>query len=68
MHLMSRKFDRQLKINTEVMRILEDPATMHYLAGKLIKKKPNVMQRFIWKALLLIVLAPSTREKSKDAD
>jgi hypothetical protein len=26
------------------------------------------MQSFIWKALLLIVLAPSTREKSKDAD
>jgi hypothetical protein len=60
---MSRRFDRTLQINTEVVRILEDPATMHYLAGKLIRKKPKLMPRLVWKVLMLIVLAPNTRKK-----
>ena len=60
---MSRKFDRQLNINRKVVEILEDPNTMHYLARKLIRRKPKLMPMFLWKGLLLIVLAPSTRQK-----
>lgn len=52
----------QLKINTEVVRILEDPATMHYLAAKLIRKKPKAMPRILWKALMRFVLAPGHKE------
>jgi len=62
---MSRKFDRSQQINHKVLEILEDPATMHYLAMKLIRKKPKLMPRFIWRAILFIALAPSTREKPK---
>jgi hypothetical protein len=64
---MSRKYDRTLKINTEVVRILEDPATMHYLVAKLIRRKPKLMPRIAWKGLLLIVLSPATRKQPKDA-
>ena len=60
---MSRKFNRQLQINKKALEIMEDPATMHYLAGKLIRRKPKWMPRPIWKGLLLMVLAPSTRNK-----
>lgn len=60
---MSRKFDRTLKINQRVVEILEDPNTMHYLSRKLIRRKPRFMPRLLWKGLLLVVLAPSTREK-----
>lgn len=60
---MSRKFDRTLQINKKVVAILEDPATMHYLAGKLIRRKPKFMPWWMWKALLLIVLAPAAKEK-----
>lgn len=60
---MSRKFDRTMQVNQKVVEILEDPNTMHYLARKLIRRKPKFMPMFLWKGLLLIVLAPSTREK-----
>jgi hypothetical protein len=50
--------DRQPKINTEVVRILEDPATMHHLAARLIIKKPRLMR----KALLWFVLAPAAKK------
>jgi hypothetical protein len=60
---LSRKFDRTLQINKKVVEILEDPNTMHYLSRKLIRRKPKLMPWFLWKGLLLIVLAPSTREK-----
>lgn len=60
---MARKFDRQLKINTEVAKVLQDPMTLHYLAAKIIRKRPKYMPWFIWKALLLIVLAPDAKKK-----
>jgi len=59
---MSRKFDRTLNINKKVVEILEDPNTMYYLSRKLIRRKPKYMPRLVWKGLLLIVLAPSTRK------
>lgn len=52
----------QLRINTEVARILEDPATMHYLAARLIRRKPKLMPRLMWKALLWFVLAPAAKK------
>lgn len=52
-----------MQVNQKVVEILEDPNTMHYLARKLIRRKPKFMPMFLWKGLLLIVLAPSTREK-----
>lgn len=60
---MSRKYDRARKVNEEVRRILEDTYTMHYLAGRIIRRKPKLMPRFVWKLCLLIVLAPSAKEK-----
>ncbi|HEY1757941.1 MAG TPA: hypothetical protein VGG72_21405 [Bryobacteraceae bacterium] len=60
---MSRKFDRTLRINQKVVEILEDPATMHYLAKKLIRRKPKLMPRLLWKGLMLIVLAPEGKKK-----
>ena len=60
---MSRKFDRHLKINQKVVEILEDPNTMHYLAGKIIRRKPKYLPWFMWKGLLLIVLAPGAKKK-----
>jgi len=59
---MSRKFDRQLQINQKVRDILEDPNTLMYLGSRLIRKKPKIMPRFVWKALLSIVLAPPAKE------
>jgi hypothetical protein len=62
---MSRKYDRQLQINKKVIEVLEDPATTHYLASKLIRRKPKYLPRIIWKGLLFLVMAPSTRKVSK---
>jgi hypothetical protein len=59
---MSRKFERQFQINKKALEIMEDPATIHYLAGKVIRRKPKIMPRFVWKALLYLVLTPGTRE------
>jgi hypothetical protein len=59
---MSRKFDRTITINKKVRDILEDPATLHYLGSKLIRRKPRLMPRFVWKLFLYVVLAPSTRK------
>ena len=53
----------QMAINQEVARILEDPNTMHYLARKLIRRKPKLMPMLLWKGLLLIVLAPEAKKK-----
>jgi hypothetical protein len=61
---MSRKFDRQFQINRKVLDVLEDPYTMHYLAAKLIRKRPKYLPWLIWKFFLFVVLAPSTRKKS----
>jgi hypothetical protein len=60
---MSRKFDRTLNINRKVVEILEDPATMHYLARKLIRRKPKYMPWWMWKGFLLVVLAPEAKQK-----
>ena len=60
---MSRKHDRTMMVNNKVVEILEDPNTMHYLARKLIRKKPKLMPWFLWKGLLLIVLAPEAKKK-----
>jgi hypothetical protein len=61
---LDRKFDRQYQINKKAIEIMEDPATIHYLSTKIIRRKPGLMPRFVWKAFLYVVLAPSTREKS----
>jgi hypothetical protein len=60
---MSRKHDRTMMVNQKVVEILEDPNTMHYLARKLIRRKPKLMPWFLWKGLLLIVLAPEAKQK-----
>ena len=60
---MARKFDRTMRVNQKVVEILEDPNTMHYLARKLIRRKPKYLPWLLWKGFLLIVLAPSTRVK-----
>jgi len=64
---MSRKFNRQLQINKKAIEIMEDPGTIAYLAGKLIRKRPKRMPRIVWKLLLLIVLAPSTRKTPSES-
>jgi hypothetical protein len=60
--IMSRKFNRALQVNTKVLEIIEDPATLAYLGSKLIRRKPRLMPRFVWKMFLFVVLAPSTRK------
>jgi hypothetical protein len=60
---MSRKHDRTMMVNQKVVEILQDPNTMHYLAKKIIRRKPKYMPWFIWKGLLLIVLAPEAKQK-----
>ena len=65
---MSRKFDRQLKINEKVRDILEDPYTLFYLGSRLIRKKPKLMPLFIWKALLWAVMAPGTKQKNVEVE
>jgi hypothetical protein len=62
--LMSRKYDRQLQVNRKALKIIQDPATLYHLGSKLIRKKPKLVPRFIWKALLYVVLAPATKEKT----
>ena len=52
-----------MAINQKVVEILEDPNTMHYLARKLIRRKPKLMPMLLWKGLLLIVLAPEAKQK-----
>jgi hypothetical protein len=46
---MSRKTERSLVINAKVLEIIEDPATLHYLGSKIIRRKPRLMPRFVWK-------------------
>ena len=60
---MARKFDRTMRVNQKVVEILEDPNTMHYLARKLIRRKPKYVPWLLWKGLLLIVLAPEAKKK-----
>jgi len=60
---MSRKYNRQFLINKKAIEIMEDPATIHYLSSKIIRRKPKLMPRLIWKFFLYVVLAPSTRRK-----
>lgn len=57
---MSRKTDRHFQINKKVLEIIENPATIHYVAMKIIRPKPRLMPRFIWRALLSIVMHPDT--------
>lgn len=60
---MSRKHSRAMQLNKAMLDMMEDPATIHYLSTKIIRRKPRLMPRFVWKALLYVVLAPSTRKK-----
>jgi hypothetical protein len=57
---MSRKFDRAKKLNSAVIAIIEDPATLHYLGSKIIRRKPKLMPRFVWRAFLFVVMETST--------
>jgi hypothetical protein len=61
---MSRKFDRQLRINEKALEIIQDPYTLFMLASKLIRKKPKYVPRFIWKGLLSIVMTPESKQKN----
>ena len=65
--IMSRKTERAKVINQRVRNILEDPATLHYLGTKLIRRKPKLMPRLLWKFFLFVVMAPSTRKTPTDA-
>jgi hypothetical protein len=60
---MSRKHLQAFKVNQKVLEVIEDPATLHYLASKIIRRKPKLMPRFVWKAFLFVVMAPSTRNQ-----
>lgn len=62
---MSRKFDRTRKVNDKVLDILNDPATIHHLSTLLIRRKPRYMPRFVWRAFLFVVMAPSTRKPTR---
>jgi len=59
----SRKYDRTKRLNLAVRDIIEDPATLHYLGSKLIRRKPELMPRFIWKFFHFVVMTPSTRKQ-----
>jgi hypothetical protein len=61
---MSRKFDRARQIDLKVRQVLESPEAIHYLAMQIIRPKPKLMPRFVWKLFLLVVMAPSTRYKT----
>lgn len=61
---MSRKFDRQLKINQGILEVLEDPMTLVYLSKQLFRKPPVWMPHFVWKFFLWIVVNPATRQKN----
>jgi hypothetical protein len=58
---MSRKYDRAFQVNSKVRDILNDPATMRYLTRKLFRPRPRLIPRFLWKGLLIIVLAPAKK-------
>lgn len=60
---MSRKFDRTFQVNKKVVEILNDPYTMQFIAGKIIRKKPKYMPWWMWKGLMLFVLAPEAKQK-----
>jgi hypothetical protein len=55
----------QLVINEKIRDVLEDPYTMHYLAAKLIRRRPRYMPWLVWKGLLWIVLAPAAKEPAQ---
>ena len=44
---------------------IKDPATLYHLGSRLIRKKPKLMPRLVWKMFLFIVLAPSTRNNRR---
>jgi len=49
---MSRKFDRQRRIQQEVNGIITDPAFMR----QIFKTKPRWMPRFVWRFLVGLVI------------
>jgi hypothetical protein len=61
---MSRKFDRQRKINEKALEIIQDPYTLFMLGSKIIRKKPRFVPRFMWKGLLWIVMTPESKKKT----
>jgi len=64
---MSRKYNRTLQVNKKVLEIIQAPETLFHLGSQLIRKKPKLMPRFMWKALLRIVLAPAAK-KAREKD
>jgi hypothetical protein len=61
---MSRKFNRARQIDFKVRQVLESPEAIYYLTMQIIRPKPKLMPRFVWKLFLLVVMAPSTRYKT----
>ncbi len=59
---MSRKHDRKEMVQRKVIAILNDPMTIHYLTNRLVRRKPKWMPNTVWKYLLYLVIAPSTRQ------
>ena len=55
----------ELVINEKVIEIMSDPQTLHYLAARLIRRRPKYMPWWMWKAFLWVVLAPPAKEPFK---
>lgn len=60
---MSRKHEQQKRINQGIADFLESDEAIRYLAGKLIRRKPKLMPRFVWRCFLFVVMEPGTRKK-----
>jgi hypothetical protein len=70
----------QMVVNQKVLDIIEDPAVIEYIARKLIRRRPAFklwktkdnmvwtigLPRWVWGIFLWIVLAPATKEESKE--
>jgi hypothetical protein len=61
-HSNEPQFDRSLNVNKKVLEIIESPETFAYLGSKLIRRKPKLMPRFVWRFFLFVV-EPRAREK-----
>lgn len=58
---MSRKFDRTAQINARVREIFRNPVAMDYIRSRVIRKKPRYIPLFLWKLILLWIIAPNNK-------
>lgn len=52
---MSRKYERNKKVNEKLRQILDDPRTLDYLIAKIVRPRSKWMPRFMWRFLLSLV-------------